>query len=198
MDWLSRDDWNRIKAAVVDAGFADAIAWQDGVGRPETSDVFALEACWVILNSGMAYRVTRKLWPRIRGAIIAGDAIPFGHAGKVAAMTEIWRDRERLWPEIPTDDEALVEWCAGLPWIGQITKFHLAKNLGADVCKPDVWMQRLASYLGVSAHEACRAIAEEMGERIATVDLILWAALSNKIITPTRPTLAPAHPDGGT
>jgi len=105
----------------------------------------------------------------------------FGHPGKAKAINKIWRRRERLFRELHRTDD-LIEFCATLPWVGSVTKFHLAKNLGADVAKPDVHLNRLAEPSGETAQELCGRLAKETGYRSATVDLILWRACADGII----------------
>ena len=81
---------------------------------------------------------------------------------------------------LQTDD--LIAFCETLPWIGPITKFHLAKNLGSNVAKPDVHMLRLAKRSGTAAQELCERLSRETGYRAATIDLILWRACADGII----------------
>ena len=81
---------------------------------------------------------------------------------------------------LQTDD--LIAFCETLPWIGPITKFHLAKNLGSNVAKPDVHMLRLAKLSGTTAQELCERLSRETGYRAATIDLILWRACADGII----------------
>lgn len=66
--------------------------------------------------------------------------------------------------------------CESLPWIGGITKYHLAKNFGADVAKPDVHLKRLADAAGCTAQALCDRLARETGYRVGTVDVVLWRA----------------------
>lgn len=76
----------------------------------------------------------------------------------------------------------LIAFYATLPWIGSVTKFHLAKNLGADVAKPDVHLVRLAVSNRETAQGLCERLAKETGYRAATIDLILWRACADGII----------------
>jgi hypothetical protein len=62
-----------------------------------------------------------------------------------------------------------------LPYIGAITGYHLAKNLGADVAKPDRHLVRLAESQGFcDVHSFCSAIAGATGDPLRVVDVILW------------------------
>ncbi|MCL0059925.1 hypothetical protein M1O20_05555 [Dehalococcoidia bacterium] len=62
-----------------------------------------------------------------------------------------------------------------LKFIGPVTKFHLARNLGFDKCKPDRHMCRLKESFGYnSVDEMCRYLAKRYGLQVKEIDLILW------------------------
>src|SRR5207249_1747968 len=65
-----------------------------------------------------------------------------------------------------------------LPFIGQVTVYHLAKNLGMAVAKPDRHLLRLADFMGFrSPQELCAELSQVTGDPINVVDLILWRYL---------------------
>lgn len=65
-----------------------------------------------------------------------------------------------------------------LPFIGEITSLHLAKNLGFDVAKPDRHLVRLKELLGYEdVATMCSFMAEATGDPIRVVDLVLWRYL---------------------
>ncbi|GMN03051.1 hypothetical protein MTsPCn3_17820 [Erythrobacter sp. MTPC3] len=66
-----------------------------------------------------------------------------------------------------------------MPWIGPITVYHLAKNLGADVAKPDVHLERLARGDKTTSQTLCRRLSRWTGYRVATIDTVLWRACAN-------------------
>lgn len=164
-------------ARLRDAGHGGDYDWAESVTPPQTPEAFACEYVWVVLNSGMKNTVARgimdRLWPRL----VAGESaqVAFGHKGKTAAIDHVWANRSKLFAELQSAED-LVTWCAALPWIGQITKWHLAKNLGADVAKPDRWLVRLAEAEGTSVDALCQRLAKLSGDRVATVDVVLWRA----------------------
>jgi hypothetical protein len=75
-----------------------------------------------------------------------------------------------------------VAFCGTLPWVGPITKYHLAKNFGGNFAKPDVHLQRLADAEGTTPQELCERLGEATGYRASTIDLILWRACADGII----------------
>lgn len=161
----------------------DDIAWSEGIEPPASPEDFALEAIYVICNSGMKNTVARRIFEKCRDALLLGlsASTAFGHTGKSRAMDTIWGERDRLFLEFNAASDK-VAYCETLPWIGGITKFHLAKNFGVDCAKPDVHLQRLADREGCTAQALCERLAAETGYRVATVDLILWRACANGIL----------------
>lgn len=61
------------------------------------------------------------------------------------------------------------------PYIGDTTVFHLAKNLGFNVAKPDRHLLRIAKAAGFNDVQLfCKVIAGLTGDPVALVDLIFW------------------------
>lgn len=170
-------------AAVKAAGYGDDVDWSESVQPPATADDFAREAAFVICNSGMRFTVAQGIYRRVIAAIDAGTPVAdaFGHVGKAGAIETIWRDRHALWASYMAAPDKLAA-CEALPWIGPVTKYHLAKNFGANVAKPDVHLQRLADHEGVTAQALCDRLAAATGYRAATVDVVLWRACAVGLI----------------
>jgi hypothetical protein len=169
------------------------IAWSESAAPPANAEDFALEAIFVICNSGMQHRIARAIFERCRAAIEAGEPVStasrelfglspvFGHHGKAAAIDRIWNERERLLAEYLAAADK-VAFCGSLPFIGEITKYHLAKNFGADCAKPDVHLVRLASLEATDPHSLCARLSAESGLRVRTVDLVLWMACAKGVL----------------
>ena len=156
------------------------IQWCENITEPVDADHFAEEAIFVICNSGMKNTVARGIFTKCIKVLHEGTPVfdVFKHPGKAAAIEAIWRDRTELLSSYIAATDKLA-FCESLPWIGGITKYHLAKNFGADVAKPDVHLQRLADREGCTVQELCSRVAAEVGLRAATVDTILWRACAN-------------------
>lgn len=161
----------------------DDIEWSENIKEPESAEDFALEAIFVICNSGMRNTVARGIFERVTAELYDGGTAhsKFGHVGKATAIDSIWANRHGLYARYMAAADK-VEFCASLPWIGNITKYHLAKNFGAQVAKPDVHLQRLADRDGTTAQALCERLAAETGYKVATVDVLLWRACANGII----------------
>lgn len=179
---------------VVAAGYAEEIDWQDRQCLDDVSEsAFLREAAWVILSAGMRESVVRRCFEPISSAFLswrsAVDIVRrrqscvrralcvFRHPAKIEAIGEIaavvaldgfseLRDRVRR--------QGVGE-LQRLPFIGPVTQFHLAKNLGLDVVKPDRHLVRMAHAAGFAEPEGmCRLVADITGDRLATIDVVLW------------------------
>jgi len=185
--WPTPAEYRAVRAAVAaEPEWADQIRWSQELRRPSCADDLAHELVWVVINSGMNHRVAKKISYRVGRALDGGTPVypdAFRHRGKAAAIELIWGSRDRLFDELAgLLDAELPDWCAQLPWIGDITKWHAAKNLGADVAKPDRWLVRIADCTGETPQRLCERVAANHGDRIATVDLVLWNAAARGLI----------------
>lgn len=181
-DMISAAEFISTLEALGDMGQTD-VAWAESIKEPVDADDFALEAIFVICNSGMKNTVARGIYERVVKQIYAGAPVRevFKHDGKVKAIEAIWFGRKPLYAKfIAATDK--IAFCELLPFIGGITKYHLAKNFGAQVAKPDVHLQRLADREGVTAQALCERLALATGYRVSTIDTVLWRACANGII----------------
>lgn len=184
---ITEQVWDRIIRRLTALGFMPAdMTWSEGCQPPETADFFAREIIFVICNSGMKNTVARGIYNRVEAAIRRNDSsrTVFGHDGKCRAIDRIWIERDSLFDAYRTlnDDDAKVEFLGRLPWIGNITKFHAAKNFGVDCVKPDVHLQRLADHEGITPTAMCKRLGYAAGLKLRTVDLILWRACAEGVI----------------
>lgn len=192
---MTVEDYQALRAAVIEAGFADEVEWCETVTAPVDAIGFAGQAVWVILCSGMKAQIARLIEAKVWPAIHAGRPVSsvFGHDGKSAAIETIWRDRAALFEAFLAAADK-VEFCKTLPWIGDITKWHLAKNLGVDCAKPDIHLSRVAAFYGTTPAALCESLARSTGERVATVDYVIWRACNLGLVRTL--TLAHRHANG--
>ena len=172
-----------LRQAVIDAGFAYDITWAQNVGAPASAEVFASEFIFVVCNSGMKAQIARAIFERVKAALLAGvdPASVFGHKGKVGAIAHVWRERD-AWFERYNAAIDKVEFLGDMPWIGPITKWHLAKNFGVNAVKPDRHLVRVADYYATTPDELCQTLARGSGERVGTVDYVIWRACNLGLI----------------
>lgn len=159
------------------------IEWSESLALPVDADAFAAEAVYVICNSGMANRIAGPIAERCIVALHErrSAATEFGHPGKRQAIDQIWAWRGPLYAMYLGDADKL-NFLSQLPWIGPVTRYHLAKNLGADFAKPDVHMERLARRDKTTTHKLCAKLAQQTGYRVGTIDTVLWRACADGLL----------------
>ena len=114
-------------------------------------DAFAENCVYVILAGGFSQKTAKKIHAQImeyihnNGADFDGLFAMFHNKNKINAICKIWNGRDefcRKYYELGNTD-ARIKYLSKLPHIGRITANHLARNLGEDVVKYDIWIQRL-------------------------------------------------------
>lgn len=180
---MDRGIYQSLKQAIIDRGYAGEIEWAAGLKPCVDAIDFFMEYSWVVLNSGMKEQIARKIWERILKAIADGKkaADVFGHKGKAVAIDSMREGRELAFSGYQKATDKL-KFLQSLPWIGPITKYHLAKNLGHDCVKPDRHLVRIAAKEGKTPDQMCREIAQETGDRLTEVDTVIWRAANLGLI----------------
>lgn len=166
---------------------------------PANAEDMAREIVWIILCAGRSAQAARTLSRKVWAAIHAGKpaVTAFGYRAKAEAIDRAWRDRDGDFAALQAvlnagSPERLVEWCGSLPFVGDDTKFQLAKNFGADVCKPDIWLCRLTGFPDKPRRrvevrfDACMALCQMLsratGDTIAMIDSVLWLACNKGVL----------------
>lgn len=172
--------FRRLEEALRRAGYGPMIEWSETVTPPADAEAFASEAIYVICNSGMKNSVAAPIAGRCLAALQTGSSATtvFGHSGKARAIDAVWRRRDEFFAKFALNG-AKLEDLRQLPWIGPVTVYHLAKNLGADEAKPDIHLERLARRDLTTTHRLCERLSLITGLRVATVDSILWRACAD-------------------
>jgi hypothetical protein len=181
------------------AGLDHEVAWQRNANLASISESMLLrEAAWVILCSGFRESVVRRVFDHISlcfcdwdSAAAIVESYPACHLAaqasfhspaKLSAIVEIARrinaiGFDVLKSELMTDPITTLR---QFPYIGPITVWHLAKNLGYDSPKPDRHLTRIAKRMGFSGPEQfCAAIAAASGEAVKVIDLVVWRYLAD-------------------
>lgn len=196
----------KAKQELLNSGFDSEIEWQSNQSPENISESYFLqEAAWVIYCSGFREATVRKTFDFIslcfcdwesakeisehRNICILSAMLAFHNKRKhdaVADVAEIilqrgfCRFKEQLLVH-PID--VLKE----LPFIGNVTSCHLAKNLGFNVSKPDRHLLYLKEYFGYNSVEhLCEDISSATGDAVKVVDIILWRYIEQKMICKTN------------
>ena len=171
--------------------------------RRFTPDEFASMCAYVILAGGFSQKTAKRIHKDIMDYIYKNgadfDAIfqMFHNKNKVSAICKIWTGRAELCDGFYkcANNAACLEYLAHLPHIGKITANHLARNLGVDTVKYDVWIRRLgALYAGIQRADdltdeikaACDNMFAHMVKETKLprgyIDVVLWKALQIGLI----------------
>lgn len=175
--------FNELKQGILDRGYRQEIVWAENIKPCPSADDFFAEYMWVVVSSGMKNQIAELIDERLWGAIREGKPLcsVFRHKGKVKAIEQVLKERE-LYYELYQQAEDKLAHLESLPYIGGITKYHLAKNLGVDTIKPDRHIERIAKNYGMDCFQMCGDLAIETGLRVATVDQIIWRAANLGLI----------------
>ena len=148
-------------------------------------DKFFYEYVYVVLASGFRAKIAARLAPILVSC--EGDIEKmqkhFKNQRKLSSIAAVWADRER-WEELRASFKT-VDDLVNLPYIGEITKFHLARNIGLTSCaKPDVHLCRwCGSITGNDSEEMVEVLTKEIAKKVnrkqGTVDFALWVWLSH-------------------
>jgi hypothetical protein len=173
---MGADYYLELKNDLIALGYKHEIDWQTNLQPVSDAFVFRNECIWVILNSGLKEQIARSIWNSIQSAWAHGfnTDFAFKHPGKVKAIDFIRENYEAIFDGYCTSLDRLT-YLQNIPFIGPITKYHLAKNLGYDVVKPDRHLVRIAKEYGYdNPTELCNSISAATGDKICVVDLVLW------------------------
>jgi len=176
---MNVDGYLNLRKRLIMAGYAGELKWAASIKTCSMPVAFRDEYCWVVLNSGMKEQIARQIWARVRPVMMRGEsaATVFGHKLKAKAIDDMWRYYHAhftAW-QAKTEPERMI-YLRTLPFIGEITVYHFAKNLGMDVAKPDRHLVRIAAETNETTDQLCRRIANATGHRIAVIDTVLWRA----------------------
>ena len=130
------------------------------------ADAFASHCAYVILAGGFSQKTAKKIHHKVMEFLMSKEHPSvhstaeiksaksnlfgallkiFNNKNKINAICKIWENREQLrdgYYGLDALDDKL-NFLQKLPHIGKITANHLARNLGEDVVKYDIWIQRL-------------------------------------------------------
>lgn len=182
------------KKHLLSAGFESEMDWllERRLGDFTETDLLR-ESAWVILCSGFREAVVRRCFDLISlcfcdwesaadicnsAAFCKSTALAvFGNQQKIDAILGTAAIVNKLGfvllkESILRDPIRTVQ---QLPFIGPVTAFHLAKNLGYTTAKPDRHLVRLAGALGYQdVHQLCSSLSQATGDPIQIVDVVLW------------------------
>lgn len=182
------------KEFVIRAGYAAEVDWQCEVNFDFVTEThFLREAAWVVLSCGFREANVRRCFAGVSDAFLG-----WCDARRIAARREVCEERavtvfgnqrkiRAIGKIVSTVAEDGIERIKGrvrdrgsaylreLPYMGPVTSYHLAKNLGVATVKPDRHLARMARMTGYgSPLEMCLRVAATVGDSVDVVDVVLW------------------------
>jgi len=186
--------------AFVDRFYGDELRAFQSIRFSEiSSEFFAREHAWVVHATGFSAKAVGQFMPRLIRA--------YGHWSSLARKKEpevfeavlpvcnnpqkaraVWRMAKLIksgvdasgWEKYRDEDLSSPEKLKRLPYVGPVTCFHLARNIGMLECvKPDLHLMRMAEHWG---YKSCVEMCEDMrpeGMPLGIVDLVLWYSASH-------------------
>lgn len=174
-----------------------------------TPDEFASHCVYVILAGGFSQKTAKKIHQKIIEKLnLCGASFEelikiFNNKNKINAVCKIWENRNDFCNAYYAccDVDSRIKYLATLPHIGKITANHLARNLGEDLVKYDIWIQRLGVvYAGRTDLEnkinngklnpEIKSACDDMFAHLVAVtglprgyiDVVLWKSCQQKLI----------------
>lgn len=183
-----------VKTVVIDEGFHKEIDWQSQTSFDELDEsTFLKEFAWVVLSSGMKNTIIENKFESISNCfynwkssklIVENSNNCFKNAIKMFAnklkinaildatdkINEIgFANIKKLIKKNP------IEYLQNFKFIGPITVYHLAKNIGLQFAKPDRHLKRIADMHNYSdVQDFCEEISKHSGDSVPVVDIIFW------------------------
>lgn len=183
-----------IKKLLIEIGYESEIDWQENLKEERVDETnFIRELAWVIISSGMRESVVRKKFPELSNVFYDWESAEiicsnsdscfdkaisiFNNVRKINAILKsceilvqkgLFRILHELYEIGPNSLEIF-------PFIGPVTCFHLAKNLGVSTAKPDRHLSRIASLAGYfDPNEFCNDLSDITGDDVSVIDIVFW------------------------
>jgi len=111
--------------------------------------------------------------------ILEGALHIFNNKRKVNAI--LWNgtrlfliESEGRWPQVRAGIYEDVDTLKQFIYIGDILKYHIARNIGIDTIKPDLHIKRIAEHYDLDPFEMAKDLSKHFKIPEHTVDTILW------------------------
>ena len=170
--WL----YNFAKRRVIDSGYGPEIDYVQRRQFIDMNDIrFFEEYCFVVLCWGVKEQVGRQDYDRFMERLDPRTIRNRFSAKKQAAISIAKENFVRWFGELKVAKDP-VKYLNTLPLIGNVMKWHLARNLGIDCVKTDRHLIALAGEYGFKdPWEMCDCIQKSYpADRLGTIDVVLW------------------------
>jgi endonuclease III len=163
--------------------------------RTISVEQFFREYTWVVFTCGFKAAYVQKYWKHIKKMCCDFDiskakelsfeelleVSPIKNKKKLKAIEQSFNIIDEYFIEevhkIKDKDEAK-NLFKTLPFIGEITVYHIMRNVGIDCFKPDRHIVHITKDLKISEEDLFETIRSKYKEYIGVIDYILWRASS--------------------
>lgn len=168
--------YSRVKQDLIKKGYSNEIEWVSKLPNIKNIDkiTFFREYVWVVINSGMKNQVAERIFQNfwIDNTHFNFESVRHPHKNK--SIKQVYNRLDFYFNQFLQSKNKL-KFLESLPHIAKITKYHLARNLGLEVAKPDRHLVRIAEYFNYNdVQKFCKKISILVHEKIGVVDLIFW------------------------
>ena len=182
------------KTIVMDEGFQNEILWQSNLRFDNLEErSFLREIAWVILTCGMKEAIIRNRFKDVSNCFFnwtSAKKITSNREKCQSSALKIFNNKQKISAILNAADQVnkigfdeLKQKVRSDPintlqifdYIGPVTVYHLAKNIGLPVAKPDRHLVRIAqmeNYRDVQTF--CGDISKLSGDPIPVVDIVFW------------------------
>lgn len=152
--------------------------------------IFFREYIWTVHTTGFSAKAVSRFFPRLMDAYGPYQDLSLEDLGKILKVcnnkqkaSAVIKTAQFLtseiykygWREFRASTLSSPELLQKLPYIGKITCFHLARNIGIlDSVKPDLHLVRMAKHWGFgTCIDMCKSMQKD-DMPLGIIDLILW------------------------
>jgi hypothetical protein len=192
--YILKKKYSFVKQIIIDEGYEKEISWQSNINFEDlTEECFLKQIAWVILSSGMKEQIIRKIFPEIAKSFFNWKSIKKIVENKESCYNnaiQIFKNKRKILSIIKSAEKINrinflefkksikkdpIDILISFPFIGPVTAYHLAKNIGIDVAKPDRHLVKIAKLEGYKdVQRFCSDISEISGDSIPVVDIVFW------------------------
>ena len=215
MDKIFSKDWffnleSKLREMGLDSDDKSFDEIKENLSHPKklNPNEFAASVSYVILAGGFSQKTAKRIHKIIMDMMPSNPSVEdllkiFNNKNKINAIHKIWNNRQDFcdgfYKCLTLDDK--LNYLQKLPHIGKITANHLARNLGENVVKYDIWIQRLGVVYGgnnglaeridngkldIDIKKCCDEMFQHLHEQtnlpIGYIDVVLWKSLQNHLI----------------
>ena len=155
------------------------------------SKAFLAEYCWVVYVSGFKVSIVEEKFPLLKSAFKEFDLQALSRMRSLTQALKVVNHKGKaegfLEGAKKIHKEGFVNFknrlrkdgigvLCELPFIADITKKHLAKNIGfKDVAKDDIWLERIKELTSAkNVEELTSHLSKQYGESEHVIDVVLW------------------------